>query len=80
MDDHGSGTSPRIVAIAPQAWSEAPIGLIKRTEPMELSQRLNSLEVTPGLRPQDLVDFGDLTTVKFVRERNQKSKVIWATR
>ena len=30
MDDHGSGTSPRIVAIAPQAWSEAPIGLIKK--------------------------------------------------
>ena len=30
MDDHGSGTSPRIVAIAPQAWSEAPIRLIKK--------------------------------------------------
>ena len=28
MDDHGSGTSPRIVA--PQAWFEAPIGLIKK--------------------------------------------------
>jgi len=30
VDDHGSGTSTRTVAIAPQAWSEAPIGLIKK--------------------------------------------------
>ena len=31
MDDHGSGTSTRTdVAIAPQAWSETPIGLIKK--------------------------------------------------
>ena len=30
MDDHGSGTSTRTVSIAPQAWSEAPIGLIKK--------------------------------------------------
>ena len=32
MDDHGPGTSTRTVkvAIAPQAWSEAPIGLIKK--------------------------------------------------
>ena len=33
MEDHGSGTSPRTLAIAPQACFEAPIGLIKRTVP-----------------------------------------------
>ena len=30
VDDHGPGTSPRTVVIAPQAWSEAPIGLMQK--------------------------------------------------
>ena len=52
MDDHGSGTSTRTdVAIAPQAWSETPIGLIKKDSTKGQGER--GKRVSESLRVQD---------------------------
>ena len=59
MDDHGSGTSPRIVAIAPQAWSEASIGLIKK-DSTKIARRSadHPTIIAAGRHPALLLCFG----------------------